>query len=109
MANKIAGIDVHKKVLMVVVLDGAAPWGEARAAAIFHHAHGVAPSGDMAAGTRCGGSGNGIDRAILAIGVAGTRAAHEFAPRQFLKLRPHSNYGWSGRRPERHRYGLLNL
>jgi hypothetical protein len=25
MANKIAGIDVHKKVLMVVVLDGAAP------------------------------------------------------------------------------------
>ena len=38
MSYKIAGIDVHKKVLMVVVIDATMPEGKTRAATICHHA-----------------------------------------------------------------------
>ena len=38
MADKMAGIDVHKKVLMVVVMDARTPGVEAGAAAVRHHA-----------------------------------------------------------------------
>ena len=38
MADKVAGIDVHKKVLMVVVIDARSAGVEAGAAAIYHHA-----------------------------------------------------------------------
>ena len=78
MSGKTAGIDVHKKVLMVV-MDWSRTGGEAGAAAIFHHAHRVAPSLDLAAGPRRGRGGDGIDAAILAIGVAGIGAVSESA------------------------------
>ena len=55
MSYKIAGIDVHKKVLRVVVII------------------------DLAARARRGRSGDGIHGAILAIGVVGIGTPHAFA------------------------------
>ena len=48
MADKIAGIDVHKKVLMVVVMDARKPESKPERRAVHHHAGRVAPLIDVA-------------------------------------------------------------
>jgi len=75
---KVAGIDVHKKVLMVVVVD-ASTLEEKPSAAIRHHAERVAPPVDVVAGAGSGRGGDGIDCSVLAVGVAGTGAPYAFA------------------------------
>ena len=76
---KVAGIDVHKKVLMVVVVDASTPEekparrrfvtmpSELQRLLLWLREQGVERSGD------------GIDCPVLAVGVAGTGAAHAFA------------------------------
>jgi hypothetical protein len=53
MANKIAGIDVHKKVLMVVVMDPATPDVKPERRRFSTMPIELQPPLDMAAGTRC--------------------------------------------------------
>jgi hypothetical protein len=72
MSYKIAGIDVHKEVLMVVVIDASRPeWKPERRR--------FAPLIDLVAGARYGRDGHGIDRPVLAVGVVGIRAVSAFA------------------------------
>ena len=78
MAYKIAGIDVHKKVLMVVVMDASTPDekperrrfatlpSELRRLSIWLREQGVEEGGD------------GIHGSILAVGVVGVGAVHAF-------------------------------
>jgi hypothetical protein len=78
MPYKIAGIDVHKKVLMVVVIDAATPEekterrrfatlpSELRRLSVWLQEQG-------------GRSGDGIDGSIPAVGVVGVGAVHAFA------------------------------
>ena len=49
------------------------------AAAIYDHAERVAPTFDLVTGTGSGRGGDGIDRSVLAVGVAGTGAPYAFA------------------------------
>ena len=76
---KVAGIDVHKKVLMVVVVDASAPEekparrrfvtmpSELHRLLLWLREQGVEEAV------------MGIDRPVLAVGVAGTGAPHAFA------------------------------
>ena len=75
---KVAGIDVQESV------DGSCrrcecAGRETSAAAICHHAERVAPTVDLATGTGGRRGGDGIDRSVLAVGVAGTGAPYAFA------------------------------
>ena len=76
MADKVAGIDVHKKVLMVVVINARTPEEKPERRRFATNANRIAPLIELAAGTRGRRSGDGIDRAILAIGVDGVGTAH---------------------------------
>jgi len=76
---KVAGIDVHKKVLMGSGRGCEYAGGEASAAAIRHHAERTAPTVDVVAGAGSRRGGDGIDGAVLAVGVVGTGAPHAFA------------------------------
>jgi hypothetical protein len=69
MADKIAGIDVHKKVLMVVVMD--ARTSESKPERRRFASMPGEPLIDVAAGAGRRRSGDGIDGAVLAIGVGG--------------------------------------
>jgi len=78
MSYKIAGIDVHKKGLMVVVIDATTPEEKPerrRFATMPSDLHRL----DLAARARRGRSGDGIHGAILAIGVVGIGTPHAFA------------------------------
>ena len=77
---KIAGIDVHKKVLMVVIVNGSAPEEKPtrrRFATMPSQLHQLLIWLQGQGGRR---SGDGIDCPVLAVGVAGTGAAYAFAP-----------------------------
>ena len=76
---KVAGIDVHKKVSMVVVVDGSMPEEKPARRRFVTMPSGLhTPLNVVArAGSRRGG--DGIDCAILAVGMARTGAPHAFA------------------------------
>ena len=71
MAYKVAGIDVHKKVLMVVVVEVEAEYAgvEDGAPTLRDDDQRTAPFGGLAAGAGSARSGDGIDRAILEAGL----------------------------------------
>ena len=76
---KVAGIDVHKKVLMVVVVDASTPEekpARRRFVTMPSELHRLLT---VVAGAGSRRSGDGIDCPVLAVGVAGTGAAHAFA------------------------------
>ena len=79
MSYKIAGIDVHKKVLMVVVLDANTPEEKPERRRFRHHAERPTPIIDLVARAGRGRSGDGIDGPVLAVGVVGVRAIYAFA------------------------------
>ena len=76
---KMAGIDVHKKVLMVVVVD-TVPRKRNRHDDDLSRCRGVAAIPNVVTGAGGGRGGHGIDRAVLAVGVAGAGATYAFAP-----------------------------
>ena len=76
MADKVAGIDVHKKVLMVVVIDARTPEEKPERRRFATMPTELRRLSNWLQDTRGRRSGDGIDRAILAIGVDGIRAAH---------------------------------
>src|SRR5258708_21730021 len=78
MSYKIAGIDVHKKVLMVVVIDASTPEGkpERRRFATMASDLRRLSTWLREQGAR---SGHGIDRAVLAVGMVGIGAVYAFA------------------------------
>ena len=82
MADKIAGIDVHKKVLMVVVMDARTPESkpERRRFATMPSELRRLSRWLEERGVEEAMSGDGIDGAVLAIGVAGVGAAYVLAP-----------------------------
>ena len=67
MAAKIAGIDVHKKILMVVVMECAHAGAEAGTATVRHHARRIATLIDMAHGAGCRRSGESLQKLIWQI------------------------------------------
>ena len=76
---KIAGIDVHKKVLMVVVMDSSAP-EEKPARRRFVTLPSELQRFRIWLQEQGGGGGSdGVDRSVLAVGVAGTGAPYAFA------------------------------
>jgi hypothetical protein len=81
MSYKIAGIDVHKKVLMVVVvvMDASTPDEKPERRRFANPAERIAPTNRSGYGSRGGRSGDGIDGSILAVVVVGVGAVHAFA------------------------------
>ena len=79
MSYKIAGIDVHKKVLMVVVIDASTPEEKPDRRRFATMPSDLQPIIDLAASAGGGGGGDGIHGPVLAIGVAGVGAVYVFA------------------------------
>ena len=76
---KIAGIDVHKIVLMVVVIDASTPEEKPTRRAIGHDAERVAALPNLVTGAGGRRGGHGIHRSVLPVGVAGVGAPYAFA------------------------------
>jgi hypothetical protein len=85
MPYKIAGIDVHKKVLMVVVIDATTPEEKPERQRFTTMPERDGPTLGLVTGTGSGRSRDGIHGPILALGVVGVGAVHAFTiwPRHF--------------------------